>query len=403
MNVLVYTNLFPNSILPNHGIFTLKRMGSFNQLKDCQIKVIAPVPYCPSLPFLGKWHPFPFSRIKKFEIIEGIEVYHPRYLLIPKISMLFHGLSMFLGSLSTIKKINKTYNFDIIDSHFVYPDGFAALLLSKIMKKPLVVSALGSDIHEFTKFRLIKPMIQCTLRSATKVITVCDALKQDILRLEVDKEKIHVIPSGVDTKRFHPISKQESRRKLQLTDDGKIILSVGSLIPLKGFQTIIESLSWLSDLDKGLRFYIIGEGSFKSKLQQLVIKSGLRNRVFFVGQRPNSELPLWYNAADVFCLASFREGWPNVVMESLACGTPVVATRVFGIPEILTSPELGILVEPNSESVASGLFKALNIIWEKEKIASFMKNRTWFRIASDIQTIFQQILAPNPSELRKNQ
>ncbi|MCM2283286.1 MAG: glycosyltransferase family 4 protein [Desulfobacula sp.] len=401
MNILVYTNLFPNTILSSHGIFTLKRMGHFNQLKDCHIKVIAPVPYCPSLPFIGKW--YPFFRIKKFEIIEGIEVYHPRYLLIPKISMLFHGLSMFLGSISTIKKINKTFKFDIIDSHFVYPDGFSALLLSKIMKKPLVVSALGSDIHEFTKFRFIRLMIQYTLNSATQVITVCDALKQDMVRLKVAHTKIHVIPSGVDTKRFHPLSKQEARRKLQLTEEGKIILSVGSLIPLKGFQTIIESLSRHSSFDKNLCLYIIGEGPYKSKLKQLVKESGLEKRVIFVGQRPNSELPLWYNAADVFCLASFREGWPNVVMESLACGTPVVATRVFGIPEILTSPEMGILVEPNSESVASGLMKALTTTWEKEKIASFMKKRTWLHIATDIQMIFKQILTQSISKPLKDQ
>ena len=391
MNILVYTNLFPDSVRPNHGIFTLKRMGILNNSGDCRIKVVAPVPYCPPWPFLGKkW--YQYSQIKKREEIEGIEVYHPRYLLFPKISMLLHGLLMFLGSYFTVRKIYREFVFDIIDAHFIYPDGFAAMLLSKTMKKPLSVSALGSDIHEFTKYRIIRDMIYLTLKNADVVISVCQALKSDIIKMGIQDSKIHVIPSGVDINRFYPIDKNNARTKLGLPKNGNIILSVGSLIPLKGFQTIIAALPNILKKHPETYLYIIGKGQYKKDLINLIDQFDLKNHVVLVGQRPNHELPFWYNAADIFCLASFREGWPNVVMEAIACGTPVVATKVFGIPEIINSSDLGILVKPDKNSVKDGLMEAINTIWDRKKISSFTNNRTWFHISEKIQTLFVNVI-----------
>ena len=390
MKVLVYTNLFPNHLQQTHGIFTAKRMGHFAKLRACEIRVVAPVPYCPPWPFLGKR--YEFSQIKKKELVDGIEVYHPRHPLIPKVSMWVHGLSLFLSSLNLVKRIHKDFPFDLIDSHYVYPDGFAAILLGKAMKKPVVLSALGSDIHQFTTFQHIKPMIRYALNQADHVITVCNALKQAMVSLGIDDNKISIIPSGVDTELFCPVEKQKARANLSIDEDQKIILSVGSLRPLKGFDTILDALPKLLENYPNMHLYIIGEGSYRPSLEQKTRDLRLGKNVTLIGERANSALTLWYNAADVFCLASSNEGWANVIMESLSCGTPVVATRVGGTPEILTSPDIGLLVDPTQESLYSGLKTALENTWDRGRIRAHMQNRTWFKIAHEIKVVFRSVL-----------
>jgi len=390
MKVLVFTNLFPNTVYPNHGIFTLHRMGNFHRLAGCEIKVVAPVPYCPPLPFLGRW--YRYSRIKKLEQIDGIDVYHPRYPLIPKVSMPFHGLSMFLFSLQLVKKIHRDFPYDLMDGHYLYPDGFAAVLLAGIMGKPVVLSALGSDIHEFARYRLIKPMIRYAATRSNLCITVCNALKKEMANLGIAEDKIVVIPSGVDTGRFAPGDRATARKKLSLPEHKKIVLSVGSLIPLKGFHTIIDALPNLLLQDSEIELYIVGEGPYRQALMERAAARGVSRHVIFAGLRPNTELPDWYNAADVFCLASFREGWPNVVMESLACATPVVATRVYGTPEILVSPDLGILAEPTAESIQNSLGAAFKINWDRPKIRAYIEAYTWQNMAVRIKNSFETVL-----------
>jgi teichuronic acid biosynthesis glycosyltransferase TuaC len=391
MRVLVFTNLFPNTLHPNHGIFTLHRMGSVHRLHGCEIKVVAPVPYCPPWTFLGHW--YSHSKIGKLEQINDIEVYHPRYPLVPKVSMPVHGLSMFLSTLKLVKNIQDTFPFDIIDGHFLYPDGFAAVLLARSVKKPVVLSALGSDVHEFIRYRLIKPMIRYAIIRSNACITVCNALKREMVKLGAAAEKISVIPSGVDTERFAPRDQAAARKQLAIAEHKKIILSVGSLIPLKGFHLIIDSLPNLLRTDPDIELHIIGAGPYRQALEERAILRDISRQVIFAGQRPNNELAIWYNAADIFCLASLREGWPNVVMESLACATPVVATRVFGTPEIIVDPYLGILVDPTAQSIEAGLRTALQTEWNRSKIrAHIEKTYTWQNIATDIKATLQAIL-----------
>ena len=198
------------------------------------------------------------------------------------------------------------------------------------------------------------------------------------------------------------MDRETARKQLCIIEHKKVILSVGSLIPLKGFHTIIDALPDLLSRDGDIELHIVGEGPYRSALAKRAAARGVSGHVVFAGQRPNSELSKWYNAADVFCLASFREGWPNVVMESLACGTPVVATRVYGTPEILVSPDLGILVDPTPESIGAGLRDALQTNWNRPKIRAHMETHTWRNIAGKIRTVFQEILDRDSSEGWRN-
>ncbi|MFQ5631676.1 MAG: glycosyltransferase family 4 protein, partial [bacterium] len=148
LKILVFTTLYPNNIWPNQNVFVKERMTAFAKLNGCEVKVVAPVPYFPPIKISSKWQ---FSQVKKHEIIEGVEVYHPRYFMIPKIGMALHGLLMFLSVVVFVAKIQRTYDFDLIDCHYIFPDGFAAVLLGKVLGKPVVVSARGTDINLFPK------------------------------------------------------------------------------------------------------------------------------------------------------------------------------------------------------------------------------------------------------------
>ena len=209
----------------------------------------------------------------------------------------------------------------------------------------------------------------------------------------IDLGKISVVPNGVDADIFYPVDKEEAQRKLHINHNNKIIVSVGSLIPRKGFHIILEALSRLIQRDTKIHLYIIGEGYYRSVLEKKIQDLHLDPHVTLVGEVANNELKSWYSLADVFCLASSREGWANVIMESLACGTPVVATRVYGAPEILTSSSIGILVDRTPESLYDGLKTALETPWDRELIHAHVKNRNWFTVADEVKEIFDMVLS----------
>lgn len=390
MKILVYTTLFPNHLQPNNAIFIKQRMLHFAKVGGCEIKIVAPVPYCPSWPVLNKW--YHFSQIKKHEIIEGVDVYHPKYPLIPKVSMFFHWFFLFISSLTLLKKIHKQFSFDLIDAHYIYPDGLAAIMLGKLLKKPVVLSARGSDIHQFISYKSIKPMIRYTLDQADNIISVSDTLKRQMIELGINRRKITVISNGIDIERFYLEDKIKSRERLSIPCHKKIILSVGSLIPLKGFHLILDAMPVVIRNNNNVHLYMIGKGPYKKYLKQKISQMCLQKYVTLLGERPNVELKTWYNASDIFCLPSSREGCANVILESLACGTPVVATDVGGASEVLISKEFGILIDRNAVSLADGLLQALNRNWNRKKIHDYAAKRTWNVVATEVKTIFDSTL-----------
>jgi teichuronic acid biosynthesis glycosyltransferase TuaC len=206
-----------------------------------------------------------------------------------------------------------------------------------------------------------------------------------MVELGLSPEKICVIPNGVDTSRFHPLPRQEARHALGLSADGKIAVCVASLTVAKNLPLLISSFAKMLGGRADAKLFIVGEGPLRGLLDELISKLQLRGKVTLVGAKPNGELALWFNAADVSCLVSSREGWPNVIMESLACGTPVVATRVGGVPEIISSPELGVLAEQNSESIAAALRFALVKEWDQNGLSLHAQLSGWDEVASKIE------------------
>jgi teichuronic acid biosynthesis glycosyltransferase TuaC len=394
LRILTFTGLFPHSEDPSYGIFIYQRSAHLAARSGNVVEVVAPVPYFPRWLKTRRWRKA--SALPSQEMIGVLRVHHPRYFLLPKVWMPFHAFSIFLGCLRLVAKLNREAKFDCIDAHFVYPDGMAAVLLGKVLRIPVTVSARGSDINLYPEYLLIRPMIQWTLKHADNVIAVSAALKNKMLELGASASKIHVIPNGVDERRFHCAGQTEAREKLNLPVNAEVLIAVGALIPAKGHQLLIRAFAQVAPSHPGLQLHILGEGSYRQELEELVRELGLKDKVQLTGKRPNEELQLWFNAADFSCLASEREGWPNVITESLACGTPVVATRVGGIPEIIHKPELGVLVEQTVESIASGLEKALSTRWDREAISKLTRERTWEAVGAEVEAVLAQAIQKKP-------
>jgi len=396
MKILSMTALFPNNVNPVSCVFIKERVRHVAKLHE--LRVVAPVPYFPRINLRRRWHEY--ALIKSREQIAGMEIYHPRYFTTPRVGMVFYGLFYFLSIYHFMKKLNRKYPFDLLDAHYIYPDGLAAVLLAKAFRKPVVLSARGTDINAFITFPLIRGWIIYALRNCDHIIAVSKALKNVMVRAGIDARKIDVVPNGVDIEKFRPISKTKARAMLGLPQRSTILLSVGNLKPVKGFQYLLPALGKIkiSPNEMDMRLYIVGYGRYRGRLEQQIAQLGLQDRVKLVGRIPHQQLYQWYSAADLFCLASSNEGWPNVVLESLACGLPVVATAVGGVPEIINSEEYGLLLDAIQgprlvEQLRDGILAALQKEWNQEAMVHYARQNTWEVAAQRVDGIFQQTVA----------
>lgn len=383
MRILTYTGLFPNKRRPVLGIFIFQRVSHFARRSGNQVQVVAPVPYFPRWIPWSRWSTE--GQIPKHEAFGTLDVRHPRYPLLPRISMPLHGFFQFLGSWRTVAAAHRQTPFDCIDAHFVYPDGFAAALLGKLLRIPVIISARGTDINQYPGFPLIRPMIRWALKRSAGIIAVSESLKDVIVGLGINGDRVKVIGNGIDPDRFHPVDPAAARQHLGLPTDRQFLVSVGGLIPRKGFHFLIPAFARIAPQFPGLHLYILGEGEYRNKLEALVCEAKLGDRIFLPGNVPNEELRYWFSAAHLSCLVSSREGWPNVLQESLACGTPVLATKVWGAPEIVVSPGLGTLVEQNVAAISEALKQAMETQWDRGAIALHASRRTWDVVAREME------------------
>ncbi|HMY71328.1 MAG TPA: glycosyltransferase, partial [Blastocatellia bacterium] len=290
----------------------------------------------------------------------------------------------------TVERLHREQPIDVIDAHYVYPDGYAAALIGRRLNVPVFITARGTDINLFSRMPLIRPKIVKALQRATGIIAVSQALKARMIELGIAAEKIAVIPNGIDHAVFHPQDRAAARRKLGLNPEDTILLTVGALVPAKGIDRLIDALALLvrKDQERRLKLFVIGEGVERKKLESQISNLRLENRVFLLGAKPQTELVAWYSAADLFCLASQREGCPNVVIEAMACGLPVIATDVGGVRELIGAACGRVVAESNPETFAAEIGSALATNWNRLEIAERGGARSWATVAEEVMQFF---------------
>jgi len=382
--------LYPNNKDPKHGIFVETRLRHL--IKDFPaIKpvVIAPVPWFPfSSKRFGEYAKY--AGVVKQETRNGIEVYHPKYLVIPKIGMYLTPLFMSRAISNTFKKIQSQGEFiDLIDGHYFYPDGVAIAKVAKKFNVPFTCTARGTDINLIPQYPKALKMIKKVFKQAAHMMTVCQALKDEMKNLGADEDKITTLRNGVDLDLFTPSNEREQQAlKNELGIQGKLVMSVGWLVERKGHYLVIDVIKSI----KNTTLAIAGNGPDLNQLRNQVKSLGLEKRVKFLGALSQPELNKWFKAADATVLASSREGWANVLLESMASGTPVVATKVWGTPEVVTTADAGVLVERTVESLALGIQTLLANAPQRLATRKYAEQFDWQSTSQGQYKIFQRVI-----------
>lgn len=364
LRILLFSTLFPSAARPLHGVFVETRLRELRKSGQVDVRVVAPVPWFPSThPRFGDHAAM--ARTPHQEVRDGVTVLHPRYPLLPKVGMSTAPLLMALAVRPTLARLRaQGFDFDAIDAHYYYPDGVAAALLARWFKRPLVVTARGSDVNLVAEYGAPRRMMQWAARQAQASVGVSSALVERMRALGFPAERLKVMRNGVDLERFQPLDRAAMRQALGLDAQAPLLLTVGNLHEHKGQRLALEALALarrhppLADA----QLLVVGAGPDADWLRQRAQALGLADAVRLVGQVPNDQLARWYSAADILVLASSREGWPNVLLEAMACGTPVVASRVGGVPEIVRAEESGRVVDPRS---ADNFSLALQDLWSR--------------------------------------
>jgi glycosyltransferase involved in cell wall biosynthesis len=336
ISILTTTTLFPNSQQPSHGIFVETRLRHLVSSGKVKAHVLAPITWAP--PFLPAFRKI--RQVPDHERRNGLDVEHPRYVVIPRIGMNLAPHTLYRAMRARLRRLlEQGLKVDLIDAHYFYPDGVAAAWLAQEFGLPLTITARGTDINLIPEYARPRRLILEAAQCAGAVITVCQALKDRMIELGAQAEKITVLRNGVDLQAFQVKDRDALRARLGVK--GFVLASVGLLIERKGHHLVIEALKDIPDAT----LLIAGSGPDRQKLEDLASRLGVGDRVRFLGSLGREALCDVYNSADALVLASSREGWANVLLEAMACGTPVIGSNVWGTPEVIARPEAGLLLK----------------------------------------------------------
>jgi glycosyltransferase involved in cell wall biosynthesis len=353
------------------------------------------VPWFPvRIPGLGGYARW--TKVAEREERFGIMVDHPRYLMVPGVGMLPQPFAMARSLLAHVRRhCASGAGFDLIDAHYFYPDGVAAVRLARALNKPVVITARGTDLNLFPEaFPLVRRLIVRAAEEADALITVCAALKDVLVGLGLPAEKVTVLRNGVDLEQFTPLPRAPLRAALGL--DGPTLVSVGLLIERKGHHLVIEAMADLP----GHTLLVAGEGPERGALERLAARLGVADRVRFLGGVPHDRLAEIYAAADLLVLASSREGWANVLLEAMACGTPVVATAIWGTPEVVDQPAAGRLMpERSAKAIVSAVTSLLADPPDRAATRRHAERFSWGPTTAGQIDLFRRVLAERRAAL----
>lgn len=384
-DVLTITSLYPNSEQTRHGVFVEERLRHLAATGRFNIEVIAPVPWFPFTPsafgLYGR-----YARVPRVEERQGRLIRHPRYVAIPKVGMAMAPFLYAAGIAPLVRRVLGGLPGPVVlDGHFLYPDGVATALLARRFGLPYVLTARGQDVTLFPRHAVPRALIRRACAGASRVITVSDALRDALLGLGVAPERVVTLRNGVDLEKFRPGDRAAARRDLGF--GRRTLLAVGHLIPRKDHELIVRALPLVPDVD----LVIVGEGPLRERLLGIAAELGVGGRVRIVGNVLQDRLVSFYSAATLSVLTSRHEGMPNVVLESLACGTPVVATLVEGVPELLDAPAAGLLVrERTPEALAAGINAVLGNLPDPRSTRAHAGSLGWEPTIEGLARVLEQ-------------
>lgn len=387
LRLLTYTTLYPHAGAPNAGIFVENRLRHLIATGEAESRVLAPAPYVPRLAMANpEW-----AKLAGAEPVEqrhGITVEHPTFVALPKGMNVAPWLLYAASARALTRMLRAGHRFDLLDAHYAYPDGVAAAWLARRFGLPFTITARGSDVTELPHYALPRRLIQRAFQRADAVITVSAGLRDAVVGLGIPGDKVIVLRNGVDLEAFQPVDRAAARTSLGLT--GPTLLSVGHLIARKGHALTVEALARLP----GWQLLLVGSGPEAGALAALAQRYGVADRVRFVGPIPHAELPRYYTAADLLVLASEREGWANVLLESMACGTPVAASPIPGNPEVVQDRAAGlIMAERSAHGIVTAVLDLTGAMPDRQATRAYAERFGWDATSQGQLDLFRSILA----------
>jgi teichuronic acid biosynthesis glycosyltransferase TuaC len=378
MRVLAVTKIFPNALEPGSAPFNRLQFSALGE--RCELEVLATIPWFPGASAFRRWSSTGrLTSLPERGEVDGLKVRHPRFAYLPRWG---HGIAGHLYAASLAPTVLRYRGrIDVLLGSWAYPDGFAAVALAELLGVPAVVKVHGSDLNVLSEWSGPRRRIQWALPRAARVVAVSRPLAQKAIELGVDPARIDIVPNGIDRRTFHPRDRGEARRALGLAPEVPIALYVGHVTEQKGAFDLVRAFSAAGASLRGTRLVIVGDGAGLGACAALCKELGVD--AILVGAESHDRVPLWLAACDVLALPSWNEGTPNVVLEALACGRRVVATAVGGIPDVVTSDVLGILVPPREpQALAAALTAAMATPYDPEAIARLSPTPSWDESAS---------------------
>lgn len=390
--LVVFTHVFPNTQQPTYGVFVRERM--FRVAQTLPVTVVAPVPWFPGEGLVRLFRPHYRPRVPYHELQQGIDVYHPRFLSIPRFFKFTDGLFEALFSLRLLRRLQQSGRLDILDAHFVFPDGVAAGLLGGLLRVPHTITLRGT-ILRISRTRVRYRLAQRAMRRAARVFSVADSLRQTAIGMGIDPHHVQVVSNGINLDLFRLENRDQCRAELDIDADAPVLITVGTLSERKGFHRVIEQLPALLERYPKLVYLAVGgehpDGD-EQRLRELAERLGVSGHIRFTGRQPPERLRYYYSAADLFVLPTRFEGWANVFLEAAACGLPTVTTRVGGNAEVIHSRELGLLVPyGDDDALREAILEALASDWDRDRIIAHARANAWEQRIPELVGAFQRI------------
>jgi glycosyltransferase involved in cell wall biosynthesis len=388
LRLLTFSTLYPSAARPSHGVFVENRLRQLVGSGRVTSTVLAPVPWFPSTNArFGDWARL--AATPRRETRHGLSVLHPRFPVIPRVGMTLAPYLLYHAMVPVLRRLLVEVGpFDAIDAHYVYPDGVAAVWLGQKFRLPVVVTARGTDLSLIPRYRLPRLLIGQVIRDAAALITVSAALKDAFVALGAPPAKVTVLRNGVDIGLFRPPADRALLRE-SLGFRRPTLISVGLLIERKGHHRTIEAMTRLPDFD----LVIVGAGPEQQRLVALIARLGLGDRVRLLGAHPHETLAELYGAADASVLSSSREGWANVLLESMACGTPVVASNIWGNPEVVRGIAAGVITDDNTpEGIAGGVRRLFSDRMTRGDTRAYAEQFGWGETTQGQIGVFSKVL-----------
>jgi len=386
MKILSFSYCFPTQANPNWGVFVCQRLAGV--ALRATVEMVAPVP---TFPLLSRTVG---DGAMGSEMCRGLTVHRPTFFYLPGILKSLDARFYARGLRRWLGEYIREWQPDVLDAHFVWPDGVGVSRLAKHFGLSYTITLRGK-IYPCLEVPSQRRQCAEALRDAAAVISV-DSRMADVAReLGTADDRLHVIPNGVDLERFRPGDRMAARRELGLPEQGRLLVSVAHLGVRKGHRESIRALAQLPD---DVRLVLVGgdpeKGRNERLLRELATELGLQARVVFVGPQPYDKIPAYYAAADIGLLASYREGCPNVVLESLASGRPVVVTDVGAVPDLITNGLNGRIVRPRDvASLADGLNEVLAREWQPEAVRNSPSVESWDTVAGRVFEVLKNTLS----------